>query len=330
MAKLINGAANLYAMQPLVSVICLCHNHKPYLEEAMGSVLAQGYSNIEVIVVDDASDDGSKAMLEKWCKEQNFPFIDLPQNVGNCTAFNKGFSQSRGKYIIDFSTDDVMLPNRIEKQVKFFEMQEANVGVIFSNAQIVDEGGKHIRLHYAVDANGNIKEEVPEGDVYSEVLSRYFISPPTMMIRREVLADLDGYDESLAYEDFDFWVRSARKYQYAFQPSCLTKVRRVKVSLSSKLYTKGDRQLESTYRVCLKAADMNRGQKEKMALIKRVRYEMRHAVLTGNSKEALLFFGLLKSQQGINFSSYLFYILHFLNLPLKPLRNLYLSLRYSG
>lgn len=298
--------------------------------EAIGSVLAQRYLNIEIIVVDDASNDGSKAVLERLCKEHNLSFIDLSENVGNCAAFNKGFSQSRGKYIIDFATDDVMLPNRIEEQVRFFEMQEANVGVVFSNAEIVDEHGKHMRLHYAVDSHGNIKEEVPEGDVYSEVLSRYFISPPTMMMRREVLNDLGGYDESLAYEDFDFWVRSARIYQYAFQPHCLTKVRRAKASLSSKLYAKGDRQLESTYRVCLKAADMNRNQKETMALVKRLRYEMRHAVLTSNYKEALLFYDLLKKQQGVNLSSYLFYILHFLNLSLKPLRNFYISLRYSG
>src|SRR5690606_27795969 len=104
------------------------------------------------------------------------------------------------------------------------------------------------------------------------------------------------YDESLAYEDFDFWVRSARTYKYAFQPQCLTKVRKVKASLSSKLYSKGDKQLESTYRVCLKAAHLNRSKQDKRALIIRLRYEARHAVLTSNQKEAKLFFDLLQQQ----------------------------------
>lgn len=316
-------------MQPLVSVICLCHNHKPYLVEAIESVLAQTYSNLEIIVVDDASSDGSKPILDKLCKEHNLLYIDLPENIGNCAAFNKVFFQSSGKYIIDFATDDIMLPHRIAQQVSFFEMQEASVGVIFSNAQIIDGLGDPLKMHYAVDALGNIMEEVPEGDVYQEVVARYFISPPTMMMRRAVLQDLGGYDELLAYEDFDFWVRSARVYKYAFQPLCLTKVRRANASLSSKLYAKGDKQLESTYRICLKVANMNRSNQEKTALIRRLRYEMRHAVLTGNYKEATLFFDLLKKQEGVNSLAYVFYVLHFLNLPLKRLRNFYLRLRYA-
>ncbi len=316
-------------MQPLVSVICLCHNHKPYLTEAIKSVLDQTYPNIEVIVVDDASADGSKSLLENLCKKHNLLYIDLSENVGNCAAFNKGFYQSSGKYIIDFATDDVMLPQRIAQQVRFFEMQDASVGVIFSNAQIMNEQGDPLKTHYAIDAKGHVKEEVPEGDVYTDVVSRYFISPPTMMIRREVLEDLGGYDELLAYEDFDFWARSARVYKYAFQPQCLTKVRTVSTSLSSKLYAKGDKQLESTYRVCLKVANMNRSEQDKIALIQRLRYEMRHAVLTGNYKEAMLFFDLLKKQDGLNLTAYVFYGLGFLDFPLKRLRNFYLKIRYS-
>lgn len=292
-------------------------------------MLTQTYSNIEIIVVDDASTDGSKAVLGEICGQNSLTFIDLAENVGNCAAFNKGFAQSKGKYVIDFATDDVMLPHRIEEQVQFFEMQEASVGVIFSNAQIIDEHGNPMKMHYATDFEGNVVEEVPEGEVYPEVVSRYFISPPTMMMRRKVLEDLDGYDESLAYEDFDFWVRSARTYKYAFQPQCLTKVRKVKASLSSKLYSKGDKQLESTYRVCVKAAHLNRSEQDKKALISRLRYEARHAVLTGNQKEAKLFFDLLQQQGGMNLTAYLFYSMHLLNLPLSRLRSLYLKLRYA-
>ena len=317
-------------MQPLVSVICLCHNHEAYLKEAIESVLAQTYNNIEIIVVDDASTDGSKAALREICTKNDLPFIDLKENIGNCAAFNKGFFQSSGKYIIDFATDDVMLAHRIEQQVHFFEMQAPNVGVVFSNAQIIDEQSNSLKMHHAVDTQGNVKEEIPEGDVYPDVLSRYFISPPTMMTRRVVLEDLGGYDESLAYEDFDFWVRSARTYQYAFQPHCLTKVRKVKASLSSKLYAQGDRQLQSTYLVCLKAAKLNRSAQDQKALIERLRYEMRHAVLTGNYEEATLFFDLLKKQHGVNFTAYLFYVLHLLNIPLGSLRNFYLKLRYTA
>src|SRR5690554_150156 len=103
-------------MQPLVSVICLCYNHEPFVEEAMLSVLKQSYSNIGIIVIDDASTDGSKAILKEISDGYKLPFLNLEKNIGNCAAFNTAWSMTRGKYIIDFATDDVMLPHRVEKQ----------------------------------------------------------------------------------------------------------------------------------------------------------------------------------------------------------------------
>lgn len=316
-------------MQPLVSVICLCHNHKAYLAEAIASVLNQTYPNIEVIVVDDASRDGSKALLREICESNALPYIDIPENIGNCAAFNQAFFLSRGKYIIDFATDDVMMPQRLERQVRLFEGLEDSVGVIFSNALLIDEKGKVTGMHYKLNPEGQPKQYIPTGFVYAEVLSRYFISPPTMMIQRKVLEDLNGYDESLAYEDFDFWVRSARKYSYVYQNECLTKVRKVRHSLSSKLYKKDDRQLISTYKVCAKAVDLNSNKKEEKALIKRLRYEARHAVLTGNHKEAKLFFDLLKEQHGMNFCAFLFKRLNGINIHLRWAREIYLKLRHG-
>lgn len=316
-------------MSPLVSVICLCYNHKSYLEEAIGSVLSQTYPNIEIIVVDDASTDGSKQVLRGICKENNLRFLDLQVNIGNCAAFNKGFFQSKGKYIIDFATDDVMTPTRIERQIKRFEELEDGYGVIFSNAKIVDDSGNYLRDHFQLDKNGDLVKSVPEGDIYAHLLSTYFISPPTMMIRREVLEDLGGYDESLAYEDFDFWVRSSRDYKYAFQNECLMNVRKARGSKSSLLYGTGDKQLLSTYKVCLKAAALNRNKVENQALINRIRYEARHAVLTGNFIEADLFFALLGKLNGTDFISIIFNIARLLKLPLKPVRKCYLHIRYG-
>lgn len=316
-------------MQPLVSIICLCHNHKRFLQEAIDSVLDQTYPNIEIIVVDDASTDGSKALLKDICNQNNLLFIDIPKNIGNCAAFNKGFFLSKGKYVIDFATDDVMVPERIESQVHFFEKQKKEVGVVFSNAHFIDEKGKLKGIHYGVDDKKGMIADVPQGNVYADLLSSYFISPPTMMVHRKVLEDLNGYDETLTYEDFDFWVRSSRDYEYAFQPEVLTKVRKLNSSLSSKLYQPGDQQLMSTYRVCLKAVELNRTKIEKDALIKRLRYEARHAVLTGNHKEAALFLGLLKQQEGMNLGAYLLKWLNTLRFSFPKLRKLYLKIRYG-
>lgn len=232
---------------PLVSVICLCFNHEKYVEEAIQSVFDQNYANIELIVVDDASSDGSSELIEKILENSSVEFIKVDSNLGNTKAFNLGFFKSTGKYIIDLAADDILVKDRIERQVSFFEGCKNNIGVIYSDAIYIDESGKKLITHF-----GNNKFVPYSGEIYEKLISNYFIPHPSMMIKREVLLELNGYDEKLAYEDFDFWIRSSRKWQYQYQSEILTKIRKTVGSLSSRVYSKNDKQLHSTYLVCKK------------------------------------------------------------------------------
>ena len=217
--------------KPLVSVVCLCYNQERYVAEALESVAAQTYSGIELIVVDDGSSDGSKEAIAKvlasWASNhmEISAFLDLQENLGNCKAFNQGLAACRGKYVIDLAADDVLDPSRITQQVEQFEQLPDHFGVVYSDAEYIDETGRSMGVHRV--------EGPSEGDVYAEVVRRYFIPPPSMMMKRKVLQDLGGYDESLDYEDFDFWIRSARKWHYGYLPQPLTRIRKVKGSLSS-------------------------------------------------------------------------------------------------
>ena len=280
---------------PLVSVICLCYNHERFVEDALRSVGQQTYSAVELIVVDDASTDQSQAVIKRYLSRHNqaAKTCFLPQNLGNCAAFNRGLALAEGKYIIDFATDDIMLPDRITRQVSFFEALDSSYGVIFSEAQYINEQGTPLCYHYR-DRLRHIRP-VPTGDLYCRLLSTYFIASPTMMMRKSVLDELGGYDEQLAYEDFDFWVRSSRRYCYAYQEVCTTQIRKHSRSMSTGWYRRGDPQLYSTYLVCLKARELNRTEEEQKALVKRVHYELRQAVKGGNWKEAKLLYGCLKS-----------------------------------
>lgn len=102
-----------------------------------------------------------------------------------------------------------------------------------------------------------------------------------MMMRRAVFEKLGGYDESLAYEDFDFWVRSARYFKYCYTAEPLVKRRIVSSSLGRKQYSKGSGQLRSTLKVCEKAYALNKTSEENDALKKRIRYEMRQTLRVG-------------------------------------------------
>jgi glycosyltransferase involved in cell wall biosynthesis len=316
---------------PLVSVICLCYNHQRFVTEAIQSVLDQTYDNIQLIVVDDASTDGSAAIIRDLAVKH--PFIEtllLKENQGNCRAFNRGLALARGEFVIDLATDDVLMPERIAQQVDFFSSLDDSYGVVFTDATYIDENGRFLRDHYAYLFSKGLLNTVPQGDLYSRIIARYFVCSPTMMIRKKVLDELHGYDEALSYEDFDFWIRSARNYKYAFLDRKLTRVRRSARSMSTGWYRKGDRQLYSTYLICKKIATLNRSDEEHQALAVRLKYELRQSVFSENFYEADLFYELLKTTGTASAVDNVLYGLNRLKLPFSMLRRWYHKLRFGA
>jgi glycosyltransferase involved in cell wall biosynthesis len=314
---------------PLVTVICLCYNHELFVQEAIQSVLSQSYNNIEIIIIDDASNDRSKEILQSLVAENpRLQFFSLRENVGNCTAFNHGLKHAHGEFIIDFATDDIMLPEKIRNQVNFFLNLDKSFGVVFTDALYINKDGIVIRKHYDYLFREGFLKKIPEGDVYSDVLGTYFIASPTQMIRKEVLDELHGYDEDLAYEDFDFWVRSSRKFKYAYMNEVTIKIRRSNQSMSANAYKRGDKQLMSTYLVCKKAMDLNRNENDKKALRKRLKFEIRQSVFSQNHDEARLFYNLLKEIDSADLFSAVLMAINAFRLPLSFFRNLYHQIRY--
>jgi glycosyltransferase involved in cell wall biosynthesis len=250
---------------PLVSIICISYNQSRFVKEAIQSVQNQSYKNIELIVVDDGSTDESISII----KSLNVTLIDLKKNTGYCKAFNEGWRASKGELIIDLAADDILRPDRIELGVKEFARHDESFGVEYGDAQYMDEKGKFLHLH-----SSRFRPK-PDGDLYIELIPRYFICAASMMIRRSVLATLNGYDESLAYEDFDLWIRSSRHFKYFYTPQVLVNKRIVKGSMSDRQFEKGNPQQLSTYKVCEKILDLNQSKEEHEALLQRLRYELR-------------------------------------------------------
>ncbi len=269
-------------MPPLVSVVCLCYNHAPYLEEALDSVFAQTYTSLEVLLVDDGSTDGSRARIEHL--RGKYPALSvhlLPQNRGNCAAFNYGLAHAKGKYIVDFATDDRMYPQRIARQVALLEARGERYGVAFSDTDRITPDGRVVGTFYPRTPDGQLNVSVPEGDVYALLVARQQLCATSMLVRRSVLDKLGGYDPSLRYEDYDFWVRSSRICAYAFDPAILTSKRVLPTSHGQQFYgCKSGALLRSTLRVCYKAFALNRTEEEHRALAVSVRYHLRLAFFT--------------------------------------------------
>lgn len=277
--------------KPLVTIICLCYNQRQFLKPAIQSVLDQTYENIELIVVDDASTDGSQEVIEQLViTHPSIKYFPLSKNSGNCKAFNYALKHTKGEYIIDLAADDILKPTRVQEGLKGFHQRGSEYGINYTDAEIIDESGNHLSTFYS-RKNYGYSPQIKEGYVYPDLLKRYFICPPTLMFRKEVFHDLGGYDESLAYEDFDFLLRASKRFHFFFTDEILVKRRVVKGSMSSLQYKKGSPQLWSTYKICLKAWDLNSNKQEEKALKKRIIYEGRKALQLGEFK---LFFKYLQ------------------------------------
>jgi len=127
----------------LVSVIIPAYNSEKYISDTIDSVLNQTYKNLEIIVVDDGSTDNTeKVVKEKLSNFSNFKFLKQC-NLGSAEARNLGIRNSNGNYIAFLDADDLWLPQKIEKQIKFF-LNNPDYGLVFTRRKIITPYGKII------------------------------------------------------------------------------------------------------------------------------------------------------------------------------------------
>ncbi|MEA5141580.1 glycosyltransferase family 2 protein [Arcicella rigui] len=304
---------------PTVSIIALCYNHEKFIEASIQSVLKQSYQAIELIIMDDCStDDSRNKILAISQKHPSIKIIFNERNLGNCKSFNQALKYAKGKYIIDLATDDILLPERVRKQVEAFENATTDTGVVFSNLDFIDENATYLKTFYKAEQN------VPSGDIYEALIRKSFILPSSMMIKKEVFDELKGYDETLAYEDFDFWIRSSRNWKYKYLPEILTQQRIVSGSLSTKFIQKKNHLVPSTVQVCKKILALNRSASENKALVERLHLVLRQCVFSENFDAGNEVIELLQQLNGHNFLTYFFTILNTLKIPIN---RLYLTYR---
>ena len=160
---------------PLVTIIVLSYNHASFLEECLKSVFSQSYVNVEVIIVDDFSNDDSQSTITSFLEINDIEVqcIFNKENLGNCKSFNKALELSSGDFIIDLAADDVLFPDSVSKKVSFFESQDLYCNMIYSDVEYIDEHSKSLGIYSKLK---NIVD-FPSGEIFEEILSRHFICP---------------------------------------------------------------------------------------------------------------------------------------------------------
>lgn len=310
--------------QPLVSVICLCYNHARFVEDCLESVFSQSYPAIELIIVDDASRDDSASRIHALIRSGDY-FIQNCENLGICRSFNLALTRARGKYIVDLACDDVLPRHSIARQVSVLEESSPQVGAVFGDAVLIEENGRPIGTWYERNEDGQLLQQVPSGDVFADVLAATPILMGTAMTRKVVFDELEGYDEDLVYEDFDFLVRATRNWQYLFIDEPWMIYRQVEGSDSRQQLKKRTAHLESTWKVCRKAASLVRTEAEREALTLRLKNCLRQCLLLDHFKLAEPFAALHREFRPLDLSSRLILLACRLRLPANWLYRLYLK-----
>lgn len=194
--------------QSLVSVIIPAYNSERFIAETLNSVFAQTYRPLEVIVVDDGSTDRTAEVVEKYITGKTLIYWHQ-KNSGPSKARNTGISASKGGYIAFLDADDVWLPHTLERLVKYLESHR-DVSLVFGDAGSF--GPKGVLFESAFGKFG-YPEQDGQGVVqkaFEKLLEGNFILTGTVLVRKECLDRVGGFDEALHYgEDYDLWVRIA-------------------------------------------------------------------------------------------------------------------------
>jgi alpha-1,3-rhamnosyltransferase len=203
--------------EPLASICVPSYNHAQYLPATLDSALAQTYPNIEIIVLDDGSKDESLAIARDY--EARFPekikVYTHPNaaNLGISRTVNAAFSHSKGKYWMGLPSDDILYPDKIEKQVAFLE-KNPELGFVYCYIDFIDSEGKPIPGTLGKDITG-------DEDPLKAMILDNFIPGMAVLARRETIARVGDHDADLIYSDWDFWVRLFSISKGGFIPESL-------------------------------------------------------------------------------------------------------------
>lgn len=197
-----------------VSVIIPTYNREKTILRAIHSVLNQTYTNLEVLVIDDGSTDGTAALVNS-IEDERLKYVVLEQNGGPSNARNVGVQMAEGEWIAFQDSDDCWHENKLEKQIEYVE-KNPQYSLIYC-----------MSMNYFLNGNTLVVPPAPlpdvmEGNMLHTLLERNVVDTPTMFMKRECFLTVGGFDVTYkALEDWEFMVRFAKAYEIGFIPKVL-------------------------------------------------------------------------------------------------------------
>lgn len=204
---------------PLVSVIIPTYNRINTLPRSIGSVLNQTYENLELIVVDDGSTDGTEEYV-KGLQDGRIRYVKGDGNRGPAAARNMGVRLAQGEYVAFQDSDDEWHLDKLEKQMVLLLDSELGNDMVYC---------EYTRYHKQIEREVVPSKKIPagckQGNILSVLLLQPLIGTPTIVVKKECFMQAGGFDERLkTFEDYEFTVRFSCQYHIGFVEEVLVKV----------------------------------------------------------------------------------------------------------
>ena len=191
---------------PRVSVVIPTCNRARLLRAAIASVLAQQFENFEIIIIDDASDDETRAVIAGF-SDSRIRYFRHADNRGEAASRNAGLAHARGEYIAFLDDDDSWLPEKLAAQVEVLDRSPGRVGAVYT---------AYDRIDMKTGATIATVPAEKRGDIYAALRAQNWVgSPSAVMVRRACFDRVGWFDHQIKFGvDYDMWIRISRHYEF--------------------------------------------------------------------------------------------------------------------
>ena len=222
---------------PLVTIIVPAYNHQDYVTECIGSIINQTYREIELIILNDGSRDQThEKILDNTNKCQKrfirFEYINK-ENEGITRTLNKGLEWAQGKYISLLASDDMILPEKIAYLVNEAEKLGKEFALISADAHFMDSKSRKVYLHTGgsihlnkvpesyntftdYHKNFNKSDFITNFGTYESFMHGNYIASMSLLIKTEAIKDVGMYTNDIGLEDYDLFLKLAKKYKMKY------------------------------------------------------------------------------------------------------------------
>jgi len=193
---------------PTVSIIIPSYNREKLIIKALNSIFAQTYQDFEILIIDDASTDNTKEVIDQL-NNNKVKYFRLEKNSGQCIARNYGIKRATGKYIAFLDSDDEWLPDKLSSQLECFEKGSSGLGAVYCYLY---------QKYMTFNKTSQIGENYFKGNIHDMFLEGFCPPTPSLfLVKKEALEKVNYFDEHLlTFVDLDLWIRVSEFYTFDF------------------------------------------------------------------------------------------------------------------